>query len=716
MTSKHIVEHEKMNLSEQIKRIAIRNCGVPGDGGGGGLDIAGVIATCDPLYWRLDGANAPPTANWDMGNFLIENIGAAGTDFTAGGGLNIATDLDVNGHSAFGSGAAVAANRVVWIRETSTAIDTSTYGLHSDYYWSPSGALGAASYHYGVLVDSVWDTDVDGSVNGNLYGTKIRALIDPTSSGALSLATGILGIGEHRGTGAITSLIGVQGDVRSDDSGGEAGNVTDAYSLLASGYTDKTTGTITNRYGLYVSDMTGAGNLTNQYGIYIEDIDAAATLNYAIYVAGGSTFFNDDVEINVPTATEVGLTIQTTDDNATENIFETKDSAGNVDFCIDEKGWVGIRESVPGGTNANRPNGASTNYNAAWIELNGITTLDDASILMRRNSDPVVGFDAWFDGNANICYFDNRYDNASTHFAFRLRTYGTPVEVCRYTGGGEVIVNNSGSCPATAVLLQVRGSADHTANLQEWQDSTSTPLTYVEADGEIVIDQDSKAIKLGGGQDMSIYYDGANGVIDTSLIAASDLNIDCGTDKTVVLEETVWNDFVTPLTVANLRGVSNNPTLTQLFTDGAGSQGVYGLVFADGNEVLVTIQMPHDWKEGTDIYPHIHFMCLTDVDPAENFAIEFEYTWADFTEDFPANSTLETNQYSTGANTDNMHQLTNISANPLVGSGHTTSSILLCRIKRVAADGDNYAGGIAILDFDIHYEIDTMGNRTVLVK
>ena len=44
--------------------------------------------------------------------------------------------------------------------------------------------------------------------------------------------------------------------------------------------------------------------------------------------------------------------------------------------------------------------------------------------------------------------------------------------------------------------------------------------------------------------------------------------------------------------------------------------------------------MPHRWKEGTDIYPHIHFMCTSDVDPSDNFGIEFEYTWCDIDEDF----------------------------------------------------------------------------------
>ena len=198
--------------------------------------------------------------------------------------------------------------------------------------------------------------------------------------------------------------------------------------------------------------------------------------------------------------------------------------------------------------------------------------------------------------------------------------------------------------------------------------------------------------------------------------AASDLSVVCPSNKTLVLDKVVYDDYVTPLGANNWNGASNNPTLTKLFDDGSSSQGVYGFVFSDDDEALITIQLPHRWKEGTTIEPHIHFMCTSDVSPADNFGIEFEYSWADIGEDFPANSTLETVDISTGVNTDNMHQYGEVTAAGIDGTGHTISSVLLCRIKRVAATGDNYAGGVVIMDFDIHYQIDTMGSRQEGVK
>jgi len=216
---------------------------------------------------------------------------------------------------------------------------------------------------------------------------------------------------------------------------------------------------------------------------------------------------------------------------------------------------------------------------------------------------------------------------------------------------------------------------------------------------------------------MDIFADGGVRIGDSSAGAPTNY-LDIEPDGTIEFNgnATVWDDYVTPITRATFGGAANDPTLTKLADDGAGSTGVWALVFGDGDEVLVTIQMPHSWKEGTTIYPHIHWMATTDVDPADNFDIDFEYWWADIGEDFPANTTLTNVEISTGANTQWQHQASNVTAAGIDGSGHTISSVLLCRIERVAAAGDNYAGGIVIKDFDVHFEKDTVGSRAITSK
>jgi hypothetical protein len=69
---------------------------------------------------------------------------------------------------------------------------------------------------------------------------------------------------------------------------GAGGNITTAKAGNFGGRMDY--GTITNYYGNYIADVTGAGAVTNMYGLYIENITKGSTLNYAIYSAGGDSY------------------------------------------------------------------------------------------------------------------------------------------------------------------------------------------------------------------------------------------------------------------------------------------------------------------------------------------------------------------------------------------------------------------------------------------
>jgi len=352
-------------------------------------------------------------------------------------------------------------------------------------------------------------------------------------------------------------------------------------------------------------------------------------------------------------------------------------------------------------------------------------------VYAESSSFPVMGFRRISTVNGNGTFSD------LTGIASAMALYTeTNVSSLDGTGGGIVfyLTDTSGGDGPLARIYARRDGGDNIGALQIWTGNngqthpftfradgtfgigTTSPSELLEVSGNVFLTSDSDKLLLGAAKDMEIYYSGLVGTIDTSLIAPSDLLIDCGTDKTIELQETVYCDYVTPLGPNNWNGVSNNPVLTKLFDDGSGSQGVYAFVFSDGDEALITIQMPHSWKEGTTIQPHIHFMTTSDVSPADNFGIEFEYSWVDIGEDFPANSTLETNDISTGINSDIMHQAAHITATGIDGTGHTISSVLLCRIKRVAATGDNYGDGVAILDFDIHFEMDTIGSRQEFIK
>jgi hypothetical protein len=116
---------------------------------------------------------------------------------------------------------------------------------------------------------------------------------------------------------------------------------------------------------------------------------------------------------------------------------------------------------------------------------------------------------------------------------------------------------------------------------------------------------DSAAVRLGAGIDMSVYYNGTNGIINTSLIAASDLTITCGAQKTFVLTNTVYNDA--NVGGATLRGGSTNPPVTQIVDNVGTNTGIYALGFNLTDEANGCIEIPHDYAEGTDLVFHVHW-------------------------------------------------------------------------------------------------------------
>ena len=223
---------------------------------------------------------------------------------------------------------------------------------------------------------------------------------------------------------------------------------------------------------------------------------------------------------------------------------------------------------------------------------------------------------------------------------------------------------------------------------------------------------DNAKILLGAGYDTEMYYDSADFVIDTGAIAASDIKIDCGPNKTIELQETVWDDLRTPVSAVKRLGLTD-PDWAQIEDDGAGSVGVYILAFDDGaaEEVFFTLQMPHSYKEGTDLEPHIHWTPFT----ADTGDVEWslEYTIANINGTF--GNTTDVKCVDAGDGTIAKHQVCAFAT--ISGTGLTISHMILCRLYRDGGNGnDDFSGDAGLLEFDLHFEKDTIGSRQEIVK
>lgn len=175
---------------------------------------------------------------------------------------------------------------------------------------------------------------------------------------------------------------------------------------------------------------------------------------------------------------------------------------------------------------------------------------------------------------------------------------------------------------------------------------------------------------------------------------------------------TVWDDLRVSLdkgsSSASLEYVLGNP----------GPQ-IWYFRNNEGLEMMsFVVQLPHSWKEGSTIFPHVHW--LPKADKTGNVQWNLDYSWQNYDpttpQVFPAYTTSTV--VTAGPFVANTHRITSLtSGTGLDGTGKKISSILICRIWRNSSNAaDTYTDDAGLLSLDFHYQIDTVGSRAEYVK
>lgn len=246
--------------------------------------------------------------------------------------------------------------------------------------------------------------------------------------------------------------------------------------------------------------------------------------------------------------------------------------------------------------------------------------------------------------------------------------------------------------------------------------TTNVKRFNIQSDGEIRIPADyatgaAGALSFGAGQDMEMGYNGTAGRIDTSLVAASDLVIDCGTDKTLVLDETVWDDLApSPIIAAKLGATA--PTLATFVTD------VEQYTFDATNDYVIgATEITHKWKEGTTIYPHIHWANNGTNATDRGVKWQLKYTVGDAMETFSAQTTTVVDVTIPLATADRTHMINDF-ATPIDGTNLKIGAYICWRLERIATAHANGApaNDPFALALGFHVEMDTIGSRTKTAK
>lgn len=122
-----------------------------------------------------------------------------------------------------------------------------------------------------------------------------------------------------------------------------------------------------------------------------------------------------------------------------------------------------------------------------------------------------------------------------------------------------------------------------------------------------------------------------------------------------------------------------------------------------------TVQVPHTYKEGTNLEPHVHW-CPT-TNNAGNVIWRLDYYWVNRDEDIPALSQVDSGAVaSPGVAWRHIHSdFPTIPGSP-GGVPFRISSMLMCRIWRDPGT-DIYPDDAGLLEIDFHFQVDSAGSR-----
>jgi hypothetical protein len=166
----------------------------------------------------------------------------------------------------------------------------------------------------------------------------------------------------------------------------------------------------------------------------------------------------------------------------------------------------------------------------------------------------------------------------------------------------------------------------------------------------------------------------------------------------------VWDDII--ISPFNLRPGGSAPGFTAITTN------IYALSFINGNTDIVygTFELPHCYKEGTDIDIHVHWApSSTDTgDCVWSFVYSIQNMNGGA---FPGEQTISITQ--AGGGVAKAHQFADGASN-IPGGTHKIGTVVVFSLSRPA--GDSFTGDAWLLSVGAHYQKDTVGSRSETTK
>ena len=210
------------------------------------------------------------------------------------------------------------------------------------------------------------------------------------------------------------------------------------------------------------------------------------------------------------------------------------------------------------------------------------------------------------------------------------------------------------------------------------------------------------------GAQLDIPYDvlDLNAGLHVGHVSAANVSCyDLRTHGDVEYINTFWDDLRFPAQGVNPIGSPAPPGIDT-------STGCLSFAGNADNVMGGLAQLPHSWKRGTDVHPHIHLR-FSASNPGTNTRWKFAYDFANLDGNFVnAIGTFTSLPAVTVANPASTvkHVYADLGDVPMTGK--TESCVIIWQVWRLAAsDGaDNDTGACLLLEFDLHFEIGKPGS------
>jgi hypothetical protein len=206
----------------------------------------------------------------------------------------------------------------------------------------------------------------------------------------------------------------------------------------------------------------------------------------------------------------------------------------------------------------------------------------------------------------------------------------------------------------------------------------------------------------------------ANGDTDGALYLGGTTNgikVNKGGELTLLGTATVFNDANVGSLVLVTGGTL--PGVVELLESDGGSSGIYLRGFAVNEQGSGAIEIPHDYKEGSDIVFHIHWVGQDAPSGTDNVRWQLTYSVTRGGVVTPAATTVVA---AADIAYDTQYKWMRSDVATITGTTFLIGDQFNFTITRIVATGDAYAGEAVVATLGLHYECDTMGSKTITTK